>query len=141
MSGGRLALLLAVLVLVAGQLVLGATTTSTDLGQEILPRVYLTVNAATTGDVVASNTDGTIKGKCAQIQRVVSNGETKFVLVRVQRVSSGVFIDTIAAETTTALATRIAAFDLSSAQPAHPSPVNDAVDDALSAAMVGYTGS
>lgn len=118
-----------------------ATTTSTDLGQEILPRVYLTVDAETTGDVVASNTDGTIRGKCAQIVRVVSGGETKFVLVRAQRVSTGIFVDTIAAETTATLATRIAAFDLSTAQPAHPSPTNDAVDDALSTAMVGYSGS
>lgn len=120
---------------------IAATTTSTNLGQAIGPPVYLTVNAATTGDVVASSVDGTLTGKCAQIVRVVSNGETKFVLMRVQRVSTGVYVDAIAAETTSALATRIAAFDLSTAQPSHPSPTNDAVDDALSAAMVGYTGS
>lgn len=137
----RLALALLLLFGLVAQFVYAATTTSTALGQAIGPPVYLTVDAATTGDVVASSTDDSLTGKCAQIVRVVSNGETKFVLVRVQRASNGVFIDTIAAETTTALATRIAAFDLSTAQPAHPSPTNDAVDDALSTAMVGYSGS
>ena len=118
-----------------------ATTTGTSLGQSIGPQVFLTVDAATTGDVVASDLGSTLTGKCGQIVRVVSNGETKFVLVRIQRASNGLWIDTIAAETTSALATRIAAFDLASASPGHPSPVNDATDDALAAAMVGYTGS
>lgn len=118
-----------------------ATTTSTSLGQAIGPAVYLTVDAATTGDVVATDAGVTLSNKCGQIVRVVSDGQTKFVLVRVQRASNGLWIDTIAAETTTALATRIAAFDLTSTATGHPSPVNDATDDALSAAMVGYTGS
>lgn len=118
-----------------------ATTTSTALGQAIGPPVYVTVDAATTGDVVVTSTSDALTGKCAQIVRTVSNGQTKYLLIRVQRVSTGVFIDTIAAETTTALATRIAAFSLSTAQPAHPSPTHDAVDDALATAMVGYTGS
>lgn len=138
MSGrGVLALFLCLVLAVVAR----ATTTSTDLGQEIGPRVYLTVDAATTGDVVATATDGTLMGKVGQIVRVVSNSQTKYVLTRIQRAAHAIYIDEIAAETTATLATRIAAFNLATAQPSHPSPTHDAVDDALATAMIGYTGS
>lgn len=133
--------LLGALVLMLVVQAYAATTTSTALGQAIGPPVYVTVNAATTGDVVVSSTTDAITGKCAQIVRTVSNGQTKYILLRIQRVATGVYVDAIASETTTALATRISAFDLSTAQPSHPSPTHDSVDDALATAMVGYTGS
>ena len=136
----RVAAALALLLVAFVGVAFAATTTATGLDVAGLPRVVLTVDAATTGDVVATDT-GTLFGQRAQILRVVSGGETKFVLVRIQRASNGLWIDTIAAETTTALATRIAAFDLTSTATGHPSPVNDSVDDALATAMVGYTGS
>lgn len=129
-----------VLALVAQ--VFGATTTSTAIVMQGMPNVTITVNAATTGDVVCTDT-GALGGgtKRAQVVRFVSNAQTKYVLTRVQRSAGGLWIDEIAAETTTALATRILAFDLTTAAPGHPSPTHDAVDDAVSALMIGYTGS
>ncbi len=117
-----------------------AATTSTGIDVAGLPRVVLTVNAATTGDVVCTDT-GTLYGKRAQVIRTVSNSETKYVLVRIQKASNGLFVDEIAAETTTALATRINAFDLTSTALGHPSPTHDAADDECAALMVGYSGS
>ena len=117
-----------------------ATTTTTGLDLAGLPRIMLTVDAATTGDVVVTDA-GTSATKRAQVIRTVSNGQTKYVFVRIQRAPNGLWIDEIASETTTALATRILAFDLTTSAPGHPSPVNDAIDDAVSAALVGYTGS
>jgi hypothetical protein len=125
------------LVLVLAVQAYAAATTSTGIDCAGLPRIVLTVNAATTGDVVCTDT-GTLYGKRAQVIRTVSNGETKYVLVRIQKAGNGLFIDEIAAETTTALATRIAAFDLTSTALGHPSPVNDTADDECATLMVGY---
>ncbi len=132
-------LLAALLVLVLAVQAFAAATTSTGLDCAGLPRIVLTVNGATTGDVVCTDT-GTLHGKRAQVVRFVTNGETKFVLHRVQRANNGLFIDSIAAETTTALAARILAFDLTSTALGHPSPVNDAADDECATLMIGYTG-
>lgn len=136
----RLFALAVALVLCVVARAFAATTTGTSLTIAGLEGIRLTVDAATTGDVVATDA-GTIASKRGQIVRVVSNAETKFILTRVQVAPNGVFVDEIAAETTTALAARIAAFNLATASPGHPSPTHDSVDDALSAAMVGYTGS
>lgn len=119
-----------------------ATTTNVAFDVQGLPRINVTVDAATTGDVVATDT-GALGGgsKRATILRVVSNAQTKFILQRFQVAGNGVWVDSIAAETTTALASRIGTFNLATAAPGHPSPTHDAVDDAVSALMVGYTGS
>lgn len=133
-------LLAALLILVLAVQAYAAATTSTGIDLAGLPRIVLTVNAATTGDVVCTDT-GTLYGKRAQIVRVVSNSETKFVLVRIQKASNGLWIDEIAAETTTALATRIGAFSLASTATGHPSPTHDTADDECATLMIGYTGS
>ena len=128
------------LVLVLAAQAFAAATTSTGIDCAGLPRIVLTVNAATTGDVVCTDT-GTLFGKRAQVIRTVSNGQTKYVLVRIQKASNGLWLDEIASETTTALATRITAFDLTSTATGHPSPTHDAADDECATLLIGYTGS
>jgi hypothetical protein len=118
-----------------------ATTTGTTMSILGLRSITLSVDAATTVDVVATDTGELSSSKRAQITRRVAGGQTQYVLTRVQVSSNGVFVDEVAAVTTTALATRIAAFDFTTSSPGHPSPTHDAVDDAVSALMVGYTGS
>ena len=119
-----------------------ATTTSTQISVTGMPLVILSVYGGTTGDVVCTDT-GAVGGgsKRAQITRRVAGGQTQYVLQRIQFDGSKVWIDEVAAITTTALASSITAFDFSTASPSHPSPTHDAVDDAVSALMVGYTGS
>jgi hypothetical protein len=135
--------MLAALVVVIVAQAFAATTTSTSLRvSSDLPLVILSVDAATTGDVVATDTGALGRGsKRAQITRRVAGGQTQYVLTRVQHAGGKLWIDEVAALTTTALASRIAAFDFSTASPSHPSPTHDAVDDQASGLMVGYTGS
>lgn len=121
-----------------GANIYAATTTTTGVVVSGMPRVTFTVDAATTGDVVATDSSGA-GSKRGQITR--TGGVTMYELHRFQRASNGIFVDCIAAPTTATLATRIAAFDFTTSVPGHPSPTHDAVDDALATAMVGYTGS
>lgn len=118
-----------------------ATTTGTtfQLAGRVPPIRY-TVDAATTGDVVVTDTGALSPTKRSHITRRVAGGVTQYVMTRLQIAPNGLWFDEIAAATTTALASRISTFDLSTASPGHPSPTHDAVDDAAAALMIGYTG-
>lgn len=139
----RTLLALCALLLIIVVRAFAATTTSTQIRVDSdLPLVILSVDAATTADVVATDT-GALGGghKRAQITRRVAGGQTQYVLTRMQLAGGKLWMDEVAAITTTALASRITTFDFSTASPSHPSPTHDAVDDAVAALMVGYTGS
>ncbi len=111
-----------------------AENTTTSFNMQGLQGLKVSVVGATAADVVATPTGrGT---KVAQVLRLAAGGQKIFVLLRVEQSSGGLFIDGIAAATTTALATAIADFNITGVS--HPHPVNDAVDDAASAGMVGY---
>ena len=113
-----------------------AENTTTTFRVTGLPGLKVSAVAATAGDVVSTGTQA--HNKVAQVLRFAAGGQKIFVLVRVEKSASGVFIDGIAAATTTALATAITAFDLTIDAPGHPHPTHDAVDDSASTGMVGY---
>lgn len=120
------------LVALLGQARAENTTTSFKL--QGLHGLKLSVVGATNADVVATPTGR--GSKVAQIVRLQAGGQKMFVLIRVEQAAGGLFIDGIAAATTTALATEIDGFDITGVN--HPHPTNDAVDDAAATAMVGY---
>lgn len=111
-----------------------AENTTTAFSLQGLQGMKLSVVGATNADVVTTPTGrGT---KVAQVLRLQAGGQKIFVLVRVEQAGGGLFIDGIAAATTTALATAITGFNISGVS--HPHPTHDAVDDAASTGMVGY---
>ena len=103
-----------------------------------LPPVAFATDAAT-GAVVRVDSN-TITGKRSLLVKLVVNSQDVYLNLRLQRASNGFFIDAIAAESSTALASRMSSLDLSSNGTSHPAPTADATDDALRTGMAGWNG-
>lgn len=124
------------LVALLGQARAENTTTSFKL--QGLQGCKISVVGATNADVVASVTSVS-PSKVAHVVRLQAGGQTMYVLMRVEQSTGGLFIDGIAAATTTALATAIDAFNISGVN--HPHPTKDTADNYAKTNLVGYTGS
>lgn len=120
-------LLACVALLLVASLSFGAVATNTvKLGT--LPEITLTVDA--TSAAVSEVDVGTSSSKRAARIAAVVSGQAVVILLRFEKATNGIFVDAVVSDTTGNLATAVAAMDLSTAVPSHPTPAADAIDTA-----------
>lgn len=125
----RLALVMAALVLVAS--VAWAAQTQTAAQVVGLPPLVITT-VAQSAEVLATD-EATLTGKAAHVVKLTDvNGSEVVLLIRVQRVSNGLFLDVVGEATIGELTTRVAAMAITGNS--HPSTAEDATDTAVLAA-------
>ncbi|MCO5167874.1 MAG: hypothetical protein M9894_16140 [Planctomycetes bacterium] len=132
---GRFAL--AAPLLVAGLAAAALASSSSSLfvgGPQRLPVVVTFPDVAmvtTASRLAIDDTSHGLGGKRGAVYHLAVAGNDVHVLVRIQAVGHGLFVDVVATESLPELEAAAAALDLAGLAPGHPAPAADACDEAV----------